>query len=278
MTGAVTNALRSVRDAVKRAELPLYFLTAALAAYLAAANILRAAKWPDEETWAPGRVWFWAIVAAAVYVPIYALYKALDAHFERLDKQAAETSEAELQLLRDLKLLCQQAVAAIADACKGVEVNDLAIQVWLTRPDGSFRRTVRFYLPEERKSSGIEWHRGHGVAGTAWAADEDLYADLRPLKAKLRRLGPRKFNRLPPEERFGMRAKEVRGSRYTGICAVRLFSLAEGEPLRGIFIVDYVGTTDFACVADSLSERPVTTYIAGCERLLTDGPDIIDRQ
>jgi hypothetical protein len=271
-------AARSVRDAVKKVEVPYVAAVAlVLAVYLAIANVLRAAKWPHESTWAVGTVWFWAILVAAVFVPLFAFYKALDAYFEKRDKEVSEESQAKLQLTEDLRLLCQQTVAAIADQCKGVEVNDIAVQIWLTRPDDIFDRITRFFLPQERRSSGIEWRKGHGIAGTAWQIDDDLYSDLRPLRRKLGRLGSRKFNALPAQERYGMTSKEVKASRYTGICAIRIFSEAPGQPLLGFFIVDYVGTTGFDCVADSLAKRPVDTYIGGAGRFLTAWTEKIDQ-
>lgn len=61
-----------------------------LGAYLAGANVLRGAKWPEEATWQPWKVWFIFILVAAVYVPLFAFYKALDAHYESKDRQRAE--------------------------------------------------------------------------------------------------------------------------------------------------------------------------------------------
>jgi membrane-associated PAP2 superfamily phosphatase len=82
---------------VKKAEVPLYFLTAALGLYLAGASLLRGAKFPDETTWTPWTIWFVLLLVTAVYVPIYALYKALDASFEREDKERAEAEKARLR-------------------------------------------------------------------------------------------------------------------------------------------------------------------------------------
>lgn len=262
---------RTVRDRVKKVELLLYFVTALLATYLAVANILRAAKWPDEATWAPGTTWFWLIVACAVYVPLYALYKALDAHFEGADKETAT-------LDRDLELVCQRVVAEIANSCPAVNVNELAAQVWICKEDDTFDRRAFFFLPEKRKRSGIMWRKGKGVAGMAWRAGDDLLADLAPLRAKLSALGDSAFDQLPEDERYGMTAHETKAtSRYGGVCAFQLFSQENNaSSLLGIFVIDYIGSSAFASVAESSESSRVMWLLGGCEKILTDAQDILD--
>lgn len=226
---------------------------------------------PDEASYAYGEPLFWGMIAAGLFVPLYALYKALDSYFEKVDKTAAEADEAELTLRRDLKLLCQQTVASVADDCDGVEATDLAAQVWLCRDDDTFDRFVRFYLPEERKGSGIDWKKGKGIAGMAWQTGEDLSVRLGPLRSKLTKLGPTKFNKLPPSERFGMSANETRASDpYVGIFAFRLFAQEAPRDLLAMFIVDYSGkATHYSEVLAALSSQTVSTYLGGCERILT---------
>ncbi|HEX2233709.1 MAG TPA: hypothetical protein VHG69_10135 [Thermoleophilaceae bacterium] len=263
-------AVRKVRDALKRAEVALYVVTAVLGLYLAGGNAMRGAKWPDEATWQPWTVWFCALVAAALYVPLYALYKAIDAHFEESDKEAAEAEKAKAATDADLQLICQRVVSAVSEACPAVAINDLAAHVWLCRDDGSFDRRAFFTLPEKRKSSGIVWRKGRGVAGMAWEGNEDLRSDLRPLHDKLADLGAAGFDELPAKERHGLTAAEVRSSRqYTGVCAMRLFSQDETRRLLGIFIIDYMGRGEFDCVAEASRRRPISTYLAGCEEILS---------
>jgi hypothetical protein len=270
------SAMRRLRDVVKRYEVLLYFVTALLAVYLAVANILRAAKWPDEATWAPGTTLFALVIGCAVWVPLYALYKAIDAHLESVDKEAAAADQRRVTLTADLELLCQQTVAALAHGCDKVGVNDLAAQVWICRPDGTFDRAARFFLPQERPSSGIEWTKGKGVAGMAWKADQHLRSDLRPLHAQLDSLGQEAFDELPADERLGMTAVEVSNTRdYTGICAIRLFSQEAKPYLLAIFVIDYVGETDFECVATKSQEWPVTNYLGSCGKTLTEAKAIL---
>ena len=123
--------MRSVRDFLKKGEFALNVLTALIALYLAAANVLRGAKVPSEHFWAPWRGWFIAILVAALYVPLFALYKALDAHFEKEDRLSAEEARRSAAIDRDLLVYCQQAVAEIADLCRGVPLSHLASQIWL---------------------------------------------------------------------------------------------------------------------------------------------------
>jgi hypothetical protein len=161
-------------------------------------------------------------------------------------------------------------VSAVGEACHKVEINDLAAHVWLCRDDGTFDRKAFFTLPEQRKSSGIVWCRGKGVAGMAWEGNEDLRSDLRRLHADLDKLGQEGFDQLPAKARHGLIAAEINSSRqYTGVCAMRLFSRDPDRTLLGVFIIDYMGATEFDCVAKASTKRPISTYLAGCEDILS---------
>ncbi len=82
--------------------------------------------------------------------------------------------------------------------------------------------------------------------------------------------GAKRFDQLPPKERHGLTAAEVNSSRqYTGVCAIRLFSTGENRRLLGIFIIDYMGQDEFDCVAEASKKRPIFTYLAGCEQVLS---------
>lgn len=262
--------LRRAVTAIRRFEVPLYVVTAVLGTYLAAANVLRGAKAPDEAFWGPWKVAFVAILVCAVYVPLYALYKALDAHYEKRDRSEVAAEQARARLVRDLEVACQRVVADIAEHCPEVEPNHLAASVWLCADDGSFDHAARFLLPYERKGSGTVWARGRGVAGMAWANDVDLRSDLRPLYECLDRLGDAAFDDLEPGERFGLSANEVRNtSDYSGICAIRLFGSEAGK-VAAIFVVDYTGSDHFACVAEATREPRVKAWLGGCERRLSE--------
>ena len=266
---------RRVRDWLRRYEVALYFLTAGLGLYLAAGNVLRAAKWPCEEFWEPWSAAFIALLVSAVYVPAYALYKALDAYFEREERQAAERTSARSQADRDLELLCQQVAAQIAETCPAVQINDLATQIWLCRQNGEFERRYRFFLPHLRKSSGVVWRRGKGVAGLAWARNQDLVSDLTKLQERRKALGPSGFNQLPLDERYGMDDAELAStSAYTGIVASRLFSTDPARRLLAIFVIDYTGRDGFDCVANAARSRQMSTLLGACEQRLTQASSI----
>lgn len=262
-------ALRKLRDWLKQFEIVLFVAALALGVYLAAANLLRGAKYPSEAIWMPWKVLFVVMVVAAVFVPLYAFYKALDAYLLAQDK---ETSK----LQNDLELVCQRTVAAIADRCTQVSVNDLSAQVWLCKADGTFDRRACFLLPEARPRSGTQWQKGKGIAGTAWATEQTVMADLTALKEELARLGDADFDTLDPEARYGMSAAEVKKTaHYAGICAIPLFSHESPPEALGIFIVDYMGEAGFGCVQDEVSKRPVEDYLAASEGILTEAKGIL---
>lgn len=265
------DALRSIRDGIKRFEVLLYFVTALLGLYLAAGNILRAAKVPSEQAWKPWEALFVILIICAVWVPFYALYKAIDARLEALDKQRSELEKRRSDAERDLALLCQQVVGAIADACRTVGVNDLAACVWTCRTNGDFHEVAQFYLPYLRRGSGVKWRKGVGVAGWAWETDGDLCSDLRPMLERLDAIGATAFDALPPDERLGLHAADLNATRAcTGVCALRLFSKASAPELLGVFVLDYTGATGFDCVGCRVATRPVSTFLGACEKVLTE--------
>jgi len=255
---------RFIRKRLSALALPLLVLTFVLGVYLAAGNVLDAAHVPDKHIWVPWSVWFVVLLVSAVWVPIYALYQTIQAGLQSRAKR-------ETQARRDLALLCQQIVGAIAHGCADVSVNALAACVWICRPDDTFDEVARFYLPYERPPVGVRWHKGKGVAGLAWAANDDLLIPMGPFIDKLQDLGPERFDQLPASERLGLSAEELDRTRdYTGIAAIRLFSTDAKTRLLGMLILDYVGAQGFACIAAQAQDLPVTIYTGACARILTE--------
>jgi hypothetical protein len=176
----------------------------------------------------------------------------------------------ETQAKADLALLCQQIVGAIAHGCEDVSVTALAACIWICTDDGRFKEVARFYLPYDRPELGVHWHRGKGVAGWAWSLGKDLFADLRPLIAKLDRNRAAAFDMLPENERWGLGAAELdRTRRYTGVAAIQLFATDGSARLLGMLILDYDGDLGFDCIAAQAQRWPVTSYIGGAAKILT---------
>ncbi len=260
----MTRFRRAIRKRFQALELPLVLVTFALGVYLAAGTILLAANFPDHKTWTPWSGWFVALLVSAVWVPVYALIQTIQA---RLQARAELGREAR----RSLALFCQQIVGAIAHSCANVSVTALAACIWICRDDDTFDEVARFYLPYERPALGVRWHKGKGVAGWAWATNEDLFSDLRPLIAKLDEPDPQAFERLPESARLGLSAAELKSTRvYTGVVAIRLFSTDGKAKLLGMLILDYVGSEGFDCIREQAQKWPVTNYTGACARILTD--------
>ncbi len=260
----MTRLHRAIRDRLKSVEVPLFVITFLLGAYLAVGNIFDAANVPNKTTWTPWSIWFVLLLVAAVWVPLYALYQTVEARLQSREK-------VQTQAIAYLTRICQQIVAVIADACPTVTVNHLAACVWRCRADDTFQELARFYLPQDRPPTGVEWHKGKGVAGWAWAKNESLRSDLRPLIARLDEIGDAAFDALAPNERFGLSAAELHSTReYTGICAIRLFSTDAQPRLLGMLILDYAGSDGFDCVAAQALTGAVKMYTGTCATVLAE--------
>jgi hypothetical protein len=258
------SVFRHVRDGLRRFEVVLFWVALVLGIYLAVANLLRGARYPNEDIWQPWKPLFVAMVVAALFVPLYAFYKAIDAYL--LSEEGKQT-----KLRADLDLLCQRVVADLCERCPMVSANDLSAQVWLCR-DEQFDRLAEFMLPEARQRSGVAWGKGKGIAGLAWTEGEEVSADLSRLKEQLNALGDADFDRLPAEERYGMTAGEVhKTEHYAGVFAVPLFSRERQQEILGVLVVDYMGREGFACIVESCRRRPVTIHAGACEKVLTEG-------
>jgi hypothetical protein len=260
----VKRALHAIGRRFARSALPLLVITFLLGVYLAAGNVLVAVGFPAKRTWAPWSGWFIALLIAAVWVPLYAFVTTIQAR-----------AGASQGLREGLKLECQQIVSSIAEASEcvvdeslKVSVTELAACVWTCRGDGGFDEVARFYLPHDRLTMGVRWHKGKGVAGWAWAENKDLFVDLRTLNA----MPTETFEALPAEKRFGLTAAELKDtSRYTGVGAVRLFSSDSKHKLLGMLIIDYVGETGFDTIVERAQSGDVTKHTGACARILTAG-------
>ena len=260
----MTRLHRAIRDRLKSVQVPLFVITFLLGVYLAVGNILDAANVPNKSTWTPWRVWFVLLLVAAVWVPLYALYQTVEARLQSSEKR--HTRAVAL-----LARTCQQIVEAISTACPAVAVSDLAACVWSCQAGDTFKELARFYLPQDRPPTGVEWRKGKGVAGRAWADDEDLRSNLQPLIALLEKIGRDAFDALAPGERFGLSAAELLSTRqYTGICAIRLFSTDAKPRLLGMLVLDYAGSEHFDCVAEQAVGRAVRGYAGVCATVMTE--------
>ncbi len=255
---------RALRDKIKRFDFAINVATAALAIYLAVGNILRGVKIPSEAFWLPWKAPFIVLIVAAIYVPIYGFYKALDARYESLDREVNERQ-------RDLGIHCQQGAAALLGQCPETELNELAVQVWRCRDDETFDRRARFFLPHYHKSSGVEWRKGKGVAGAAWAQGKPVMVDLAPLYERAK-VGEQAFNALPADERLGMTHQEVQASSDSrGVAAYPLFSTESSRTLLGIFLIEYTSEDgSFECLTKALKTWwHLGALLAACENVLT---------
>lgn len=141
--------MRSAIAKLRRADVALNVTALLLAVYLAVANLLRGAEVPNEATWRPWQATFVLMLVAALFVPLFAFYKFLDARLEKLDKQQAEgdrlraleergRARSERDHDRDTRVFCQQIAAALARACPQLNLDEFAVQVWICLSDGTF--------------------------------------------------------------------------------------------------------------------------------------------
>lgn len=254
---------RRILGAYRRRQTWWNLLAFFLGAYLAVAAILEGAQTPSASAWRPWTGWFIAGLIAAIFVPAFALLKSIDAR-----EQAHDAAEQELDA--DMARLCQELAAALSHECPSLRLEDVAVQIWLCdEKSGAFERRWRFFLPFDRRASGVVWRRGLGIAGTAWATGRDLMVSLEPL----RRLTPEQFEALPKQQRYGMNHVQLAAaSAYTGIIAIRLHAHDTGDRLLGMLVIDYSGSDAFDCMCDSLSKTPVTAAIGACARRLSSTP------
>jgi hypothetical protein len=240
---------------------------AVLAAYLAVGTALAGAEWPHKDTWRPWSVPFVLMLIAAVSVPLYALLKYFDARQQKVETERAQKTTQERELDADMARICQEIAAAISRECRTLSLDEMAVQVWLCdEASGRFDRRWRFFLPLERNASGIEWRKGVGVAGTAWALSRNLVAPLDPL----RDLTLKQYEALPEDRRYGMSHDQLRStSAYTGIIAIPLFTAETGSTLLGMLVIDYSGDSSFECMEKSMKKPAVSKTVGSCARRLS---------
>lgn len=78
------------------------------------------------------------------------------------------------------------------------------------------------------------------------------------------------FERLAPQDRYGMGYGQFQSSAYTGIIVVRLFAHETGDTLLGMLVIDYTGDGDFECLSKAMSGDPALSKAVGaCARRLS---------
>lgn len=262
--------MRSAIEKLRKADVALNVVAAVLGIYAAAANVLRGAKAPDAGFWDPWGAPFSVLLAAVVFVPLFALYKYLVARYESEERLSAERERDRSRLDADMAIHCQQIAAALAHQCPQITLDQMAISIWLCEAKGRFDRRYRFFLPHDRKPSGIDWRKGVGVAGMAWKLNRDLATELSQVRRLRDELGEKRFDELPPDERWGMTYEDFGASNsYAGIIAMRLFPHVDpGDDPLGILVVDYSGDGSFDCLVDAVKKQPVAREIGAAARTL----------
>lgn len=270
-----------VRSRLRRHETFLFIVSAILGVYLALAPFLRAANLPKVGAWEPWSFWFILMALSAVWVPVYALYKALDARESKAEKDQA-------RLVSDLQISCQDAVSVIVEEVEDVSANELAAHVDICRPDGSFLpvdSSYRFCLRRFSPWLGAQPCKGKGVAGMAWRLAKPIKSNLAELYRMLPEGGDgsdARFNALPPDKRLGMKASELRAMQdwVAGVYAFPVFSprapIDPSEPLA-IFTIEYDGE-HFDRVVETVTasrERNVRRTVGELSTLLSHGDGLV---
>jgi hypothetical protein len=190
-----------------------------------------------------------------------------DARVEAREKEEATRREEWALLDVDIGRFCQEIAFQLSRLCSGLRLDETAVQVWLCNAEtNEFERRWRFFLPYQRKPSGITWRKGLGVAGAAWEQGRDLAVDLVGLKA----LSEAQFTALSEADRYGMSYKLVQSSAYTGIIATRIFAVETKDTLLGMLVIDYVGTNAFICLQQAIGDPTISSIIGSCGRRLAE--------
>lgn len=203
------------------------------AAYLAVAGLLSSKKWPSEKTWQPWTPWFWSLVAAGIVV-------AAAGFVDWLLSQRSADRAAQGTRDNDLNIFCQQIASKIIGHCVQAGLNPelLTVAVWRTKKDNTFDRTAQFLLPVERPRSGVDWKKGKGVAGWAWASGK---ANQFESLTRRSTMSTAYYDGLMEDKRLGMTYAEWGlVTAYKAVMACALYATA-GASLLGFLVIDYCG-------------------------------------
>jgi hypothetical protein len=203
------------------------------AVYALVAGALSGKKWPSEKTWAVGTLWFWSWVAAGIVALAAAFVEGV------LSRRAAERAAQGVRD-NDLNVYCRVIAGKIIDHCNpaGLVPTQLAVGVWLTKNDDTFDRKAQFLFAEERPHSGVDWKKGKGVAGWAWAHDKTVQLESLTDRSMMTEA---KFAGYSEDKRLGMTVAEwEKVTAYKAVVARALYATA-GPSLLGYLVVDYCG-------------------------------------
>jgi hypothetical protein len=236
----------------------LYVVALIAGVYVAAAGPLKSEDWPSGRAWQPGAPLFITLIVAGVYIALFTFYKQAESRAARGDARRA-----------DATLLCQQMAWHLATQCPGIALSKLAVSFWVCKRKGRFDRTIRFYLPGSRGSSGVPWEKGKGVAGWLWE-----HGQQRAMSEKLQTrnaMSKRAFDQEPPARRLGLSYAEWQlVINYTAVYAMKEFR-PDSANLLGILVIDYAealtqdasGDDQLVCVKKIVQDDGVFSQYRG---------------
>jgi hypothetical protein len=153
--------------------------------------ILKAAEFPDRETWKPGApaMYPFLICGAITYLG----YVLVILGYGR----SLRSREEEDKLYR----ACRD-IAALVEQKTTLDRASIGVHVWTVRGMPGLRRLERraTFVPGDRPPTAIVWRKGKGAIGRCWERDEWFVADLEALQEKAP--NERAFCALLPEERL----------------------------------------------------------------------------
>jgi hypothetical protein len=214
--------------------------------YALVAGALNGKKWPSEKAWSVGAPLFWSWVAAGIVALVAAFVEA------GLARRAAQGVRD-----NDLYITCRLIAGKIIGHCvpAGLDANLLTVSIWRTKKDNTFDRKAKFLLPLEFPPSGVDWKKGKGVAGWAWASGKPNHwarlTDRSTMSATY-------YDGLSEDKRLGMTYAEWGlVTAYKGVVVSALYATT-GASLLGFLVIDYRGPvrpkgTDLVfCIRDAV--------------------------
>ena len=220
------------------------------AVYGVVAGALSNKEWPSEKTWAVGTLWFWSLVGAGIIVLVATFVDGA------LTRRAAERAAQGVRD-NDLTIYCQRVASKIIGHCNPVGLNPelLTVGVWRTKKDNTFDRAAQFLLPVERPRSGVDWKKGKGVVGSAWASGKDNPFESLAVRSTMSKDD---YDHLSEYKRLGMTyADWEKVTAYKAVVASALYATA-GASLLGYLVIDYrgpvqpKGTNLVHCIRDAV--------------------------